>query len=244
MSSALPIIIAGGALALLSGGKKKKRKKSPSVGDACAAGAHLPNNLVCEDGIVKQHVIDESDLESEDGLSAEDVGDFETREEDVSLSDGEEVAEKSMEMDQQEVDPVDACEEFLRAIYVKPDDPEEIPINKIAAEQTALPAMKAVIKAAADQSGVPVDHELVGPQMVRQALAELVPACEWGYNEAEGEFFHSHNIPLDSEVGKEVLYGLIKMSVQLIDDFNESNKEPQVAYVPVQPKQAQLNVND
>lgn len=227
MAGPVPFLLAGGAALLLLGSKKKSRRmdKKSSVGQPCDATTKAPAGMICYDGILHPDIIDESMLEKDEEPSDEELGDFETKEEDVSLLDGEEAGEITM-VSHEAVDPIKMCDEFLQTVYVTPTEEGEAPINKIAVEQTVLPTMKQVMVGIHQNLGGPeVDAETVGPVMVESALKELVPVCEWKYDHQEGEFTFSDGNRIESDIGKSVLYGLINISVQLIDEYNKTLQE-------------------
>ncbi len=225
MPSPIPLLLAAGAAAVVLGGKKKKRKSKPRTGESCDA-LEPPVGYSCDEGVLQVEAIDEGDLEKDEEPTGDEAGDFDMKEEDVSLTEGEEAAEVTLTVEEVHEDPAVMCEEFLAAIHVDPTEADEFPINAVATEQTAIPAMRAVMLAISQSLGKPIDAETVGPLMVRQALAELVPACEWKYDEANDEFIYNDGRRIESEIGKEVLYGLMNLSVQLIDDFNQTEEEP------------------
>ena len=219
-----PILLlgAGAAAVLFSGGKKKRRQKS-LAGQPCEVAVGTPSGYYCGiDSLLHTKVVDEGSLETDQELSGDEVGDFETKEEDVSLNEGEEPATAGFDA-QPAQDPKEMCEEFLQAIYVVPTEEDELPINAVAIEQTAMPAMKSVMMNIAQNIGRPVDPETVGPVMVQEALAELIPVCKWKYDEQQGEFIYNDGETIDSDIGKEVLYGLMNLSVQMIEGFNAAD---------------------
>ena len=217
----LPLLVAAGALVALSGGKKKT-KKSKS-GQKCDLEESPPSGYICEEGFLKEEAVDESELDSDNDLSKNDVGDFDTEEEDVGVQDGEEAGEQGGEPDEPEPEPEpDArqlCEEFMATVHVVPTDDDEIPINAVAVEETVLPAMRANAESLADTLGH-LDPETVGPVLVVQGLKVLVPVCEWKYNAESDEFTYADGYQIESKESKDVLYGLIKLSLSVIEEIN------------------------
>lgn len=230
MPNPVPLLIAAGVAAVALGGKKKRTKSREGV--HCDVSVPVPEGYVCDDGLLRVEAVDEGDLEKDEEPTGDEVGDFETKEEDVSLTDGEEGGTISVVVEQPQ-DPVAMCEEFMHAIHVVPTEPDEIPINQIAAEETAIPTMKMVMLGMAQNLGKPVDPETVGPIMVKEALTELIPVCQWKYDEVSGDFTYNDGRTIDSEVGKEVLYGLMKLSGKLLDDFNKPEGVPVAGFDPV-----------
>ena len=226
MAGPLPLILVGGAAALLLGGKKKRRtKKRSTAAQACDPGAATPEGMVCRGGILRPVIIDESMLETYDELTGEEAGDFETKEEDVSLVDGEEESQVTLQTDTS-ADPATMCEEFLHAIHIVPTVTGEIPINKVAVEQTAIPVMKkTMLGIHQNLGGKTVDAETVGPVMIVSALNELIPVCVWKYDETNYEFTFNDGMAIDTQEGRDVIYGLMQLSVQLIEDFNDDQQE-------------------
>ena len=226
MAGPVPLLLAGGAaLLLLGGGKKPRKSKKTLAGQPCDATTESPKGLVCKDGILHPVVIDESMLEKDEEPTGEEAGEFETKEEDVSLSEGEEASEVTMTA-QEYVDPAQMCDEFLQEIYTAPTEAGEIPIKKVAVEQTVLPTMKQVMVGIHQNlGGAGVDAETVGPVMVEAALNELIPVCEWKYDHQEDEFTFSDGMSIESDIGKDVLFGLMQISVQLIEEYNQSQQE-------------------
>jgi len=235
MAGPLPLLLAGGAALVLLGGKKKSKPKRKSLaGQPCEADAAAPDGMICRGGILHPEIIDESMLEKYEEPTGEEAGDFETKEEDVSLTAEEEPGQVTLQSDEA-VDPATMCDEFLQAIHVVPTEAGEIAINKVAVEQTAIPTMKAVMLGIHQNlGGKTVDAESVGPVMVTSALQELVPVCDWKFD--DDEFTFSDGMTIQSAAGKDVLYGLMQLSVQLIDDFNESQQEdlPKASFQPAE----------
>ena len=216
----IPILLIGAAAAvLLSGGKKKKKSLA---GQSCDPQVDSPKGYMCDvKGILRTNTLEESQLESEDAPSSEDLGEFSTEEEDVSLNEDEEAASVGLVDAQDEQSPSEMCEEIFQAIHVVPNTAEELPIKSVAVEQTAIPAMNMVLNDIANDAGLPIDPEFAGPLMVQEALSGLVPSCEWKYDSASDEFLYNGDTQITSEVGQEVVFGLIGLSARLIDAFNE-----------------------
>jgi len=215
MTIPIPAIIVGGAALMIMGSGKKSRKRS----------GH--NEKIEGDNF--DNAVDESMLDEYSEPTGEEAGDFKTKEEDISISDDE---EESIDTDIEGIDYHNSddgtfdntdksalCDEFLSAAHIQYTEQGEIPINKVALEQTVVPAMTAVIN---NYDGSIVDADHVGPEMILAALSELVPVCDWEYNEEDYEFTYSGGSKITSDAGKDVLYGLFSISSQIIDDFNKS----------------------
>jgi len=216
----LPLIVAAGAVAVLSG--KKKKRSGPKSGQECDPELGAPSGFSCDDGFLKEEPIDESDLDSDADLSKDDVGDFDMEEEDVGSADDEESGDPGDQAPDPdpESDPAQMCEEFMKAIHAPTSNPDEIPVNPVAVEETALPAMKAAASEIASSLGLPLDHEAVGPSLVLDALKALIPVCSWKYDSTADEFTYDDGREIESDVAKDVLFGLVKLSVSVIDEAN------------------------
>jgi len=214
---AIPLLAAAGAALLLSGGKKKK-KSGPRTGQKCDDSLSPPSGFTCDDGLLKEESIEEGDLDSDADLSKEESGDFETDQEDVGLSDGEEHGDLE-EPEDPAPDPVKTCEEFMSAVHVDSTDDGELPINAVAVEESVLPAMRANAASIAESIGTPLDHESVSPVLVVTGLKSLIPVCEWKYDVDDG-FTYNNGTAIISDEAKDVIYGLIELSVSVIDEIN------------------------
>ncbi|MHC4433925.1 MAG: hypothetical protein ACYTBS_18955 [Planctomycetota bacterium] len=214
---ALPLLAAAGAALVLSGGKKKR--KGPKSGQKCDPNQSAPRGFLCEDGFLREEAVEESEL---DELSKEDSGDFEMEEDDVGLTEGEEAGDEAEAESEPEPEP-DAqktCEEFMAAVHVAQAEPGELPINAVAVEESVLPAMRATVSTLIEQLGAPLDEEAVGPALVVDGLRALIPVCKWKYNADEDEFTYDGGRGIESEVAKEVLFGLITISLKVIEEAN------------------------
>lgn len=231
MANPVPILLGAGIATMLLSGKKKRRSKS-RVGEACDASTAV-EGYVCEDGALTFAPIEEDVLESEEEPSSEEAGEFEMREEDVTLGDGEESG--GVEMTTRVV----TCDEFLTAIHVTPADAGELPINEVAAQETALPAMKAVMEGLASSLGKPLDVATVGPLMVREALAQLAPSCTWVYDDVKDEFVYDDGQVIESEAGQEVLFALMSLATAMLDEFNSF---PKSGFSPAPKQEGGLNI--
>jgi hypothetical protein len=233
MAAALPLLLLGGA-ALMLGGKKKRRTSTRTPdGGSCAALGPDVHEIKKAEGIACDFDsgawVEEVDLEAEEEPKGENAGDFETKDEDLASTVDEDVqTSEAISISIDEDDPSKVCEEFLEAIHVDVEAQDEIPINKIAVEQTAMPAMKSVMEDIAKNLGKPIDPESVGPIMVREALSALIPVCEWKYDDTNGTFLYNDGRMIESEIGNDVLFGLMNLSAMLLEEFN-APPEPEVA---------------
>lgn len=227
MAFPLPILLAGGAVLILGSKKKRVRGRKKSLaGQPCDVATRPPSGMVCRDGIFHPEIFDESILEVDDQPTGEGVGDFEMKEEDVSLDEGEEASQVTLGPSE-ESDLGQMCEEFFQAIHVDPTNAGELPINKVAVEQTAIPAMKATMLGIHQNlGGQTIDAETVGPVMIVSALNELIPACDWEYDNVNYDFTYGSGSTIESAIGRDVIYGLMSLSVQLIEDFNAEKGPP------------------
>lgn len=226
----LPLLVGAGiAVAVMSKKKKPAKKKTAKAGDACGPSDEAPSGFVCEGGVLEQVSVSEDDLELDEDPKGEDAGDFEEREEDMAELEDEESGEILDEngeekeppiMKTEAPDPSELCDEFLQAIYVKPTAPDEYPINDVAVTQTVIPVMDKTVKAFGDVQK-PVQAEIAGPRMVLESLEALVPVCQWKYDELEDEFTFDDGRTIESDEGKEVLFGLMNLSVKIIEEFNK-----------------------
>lgn len=220
---AIPLLAAAGAALLLSGGKKKKR--GPKSGQKCDVTNKPPTGFSCEDGFLKEEIVDEVDLDSDSDLSKEESGDFDTNEEDVGIGEGEEHGEVE-EPPAPAPDPVKTCEEFMHAVHVTPSEDGELPINAIAVEESVIPAMRASAAGIASEFGLPLDLESASPALVVAGLTALIPVCVWKYDVGAG-FTYNDGSSIVSQEAQDVIYGLIELSVSVIEETN--TPEPQVA---------------
>jgi len=230
----LPLLVGAGIAVAVMGGKKKKKptKKKPlEAGDDCTPSTEVPAGLVCEAGVLEQASVSEDDLELDEDPKGEDAGDFEEREEDMTDLEDEDPSEildddgEGQEipvMQTEAPDPSELCDEFLKAVHVKPNAPGEYPINDVAVTQTVIPVMDKTVKAFGNVQ-TPVQTEVAGPRMVLESLEALVPVCKWKYDELEDEFTFDDGRTIDSPEGQEVLFGLMNMSVKIIEEFNKGN---------------------
>lgn len=197
MSKAIPIIAAAGALILISNKKSKRSKGSSSI--------------------KWEGAVDESDLDEQ---SKDDLGDFETDEEDISLGEDEDGADAEYEGLELEIDPQKTCEEFMRAVHVIPEEDGDLTINEIAVDETVLPAMRSAADSIIKNMGGPLDEESVGPALVLEGLRALVPVCEWKYDPNQDEFTYDNGKGIESQTAKDVLFGLITISIMVIEEAN------------------------
>lgn len=219
MAVPVPILLAGGMILLFGGKKKMSKKKSSPQRAPCDVNAPPPRGMICKSGFLYPKIIDESMLESDNDISSEEAGSFDIKEEDVSLRDDERVIQEDMQ-EETVHDPTLQCEEFLQAIYAAPMSDDEIPINKIAVEQTVLPIMKSALSSMRGEFGADLSADAAAPVMIRAALSELVPVCDWEYDDDDYEF-KFNGMRVESSIGKDVIYGLLQISDRLIEESQE-----------------------
>ncbi len=123
------------------------------------------------------------------------------------------------------------------AIHAVPSSEDELPIHPVAVEETALPAMKAAAAEIASNMGIPLDPEAVGPALVLDALKALIPVCSWKYDPDEDEFTYNDGRSIETDAAKDVLFGLVQLSVSVIDGINNP---VEVSFTPTEiPAQSQ-----
>jgi hypothetical protein len=229
-AQALPLLAAAGAALLLSGGKKK-RNKSPRSGEKCNPDLDPPKGFMCESGFLQEETVEESEL---DDLSKEDAGDFDVEEDNVGLTEGEEGGDEAeVPEPEPEPDPEKTCEEFMTAVHVVPQNDDELPINTVAVEESVLPTMRSAANSLLEALGAPLDEESVGPVLVLEGLRALIPVCKWKYDAAEDEFTYDDGKGIESNEAQDVLFGLIKLSLGVIEEINA----PDTQNEPPQPQQ-------
>src|SRR5690606_31613810 len=124
----------------------------------------------------------------------------------------------------QDEDIINKCIEFLKAVHVEHAGMGEIPINKIAVEQTVVPVMELTMMKFQENFDYPIDADVAAPIMIVSALGALVPFCKWEYDEENYEFtFNGHK--LEDRFGKDIIYGLSKLSDSMISSFNDQLAE-------------------
>jgi len=225
--SAMPILLLGGGALLLMSGKKKK--KSPSSSDISAPqhDASEEENSSENTGIPEEEVSEEDDLEGED----ENSGSFETDESKEDVDEEEDFGDEdpdSASFEGEAEDPEVVCEKFMTAVHVNPQSEDEAPISEVAVSESVLPAMNTVASSIKGATGEPLDEEKHGPALVLEGLRALVPGCEWGYNEQDDFFFYNDGKMIETDTAKDVLFGLIKISSEVIKEQNlpDTGKTP------------------
>jgi len=221
-SSALPLILLGGGALLLMSGKKKKSSTSSALDSGSDSSG--------TEGLPEEEVSEEKDLEEEDSLVS-----FETEEskedaaEDEDFGDEESDGESDSATFQGDAeDPEAVCEKFMTAVHVVPQSEGEAPIAEVAVNESVLPAMNTVASSIKGATDAPLDEEKHGPALVLEGLRALVPGCEWGYNEQEDFFFYNDGKMIETETAKDVLFGLIQISSEVIKEQNlpDTGKTP------------------
>lgn len=219
--SVLPLLFGAGLAAAVMSGTKKKKKKKPKLGDACDVDKPPPKGFACEGGVLEAASTEEDDLELDEDPSGEEAGDFEEREEDMSPGE-DEVYDEDGDLVEDDPMPVSAsCDDFLKAVHVATTDPSEYPIHSVAVTQTVIPVMDQALSDYASSHPKPIDVDEVGPLMVLESLAALVPVCTWDYDEVADEFTFDNGKEIDSKEGGEVLFGLMKLATEIVEKFNQ-----------------------
>lgn len=220
--SVLPLLFGAGLAAAVMSGTKKKKKKKPKLGEACDVDKPPPKGFTCEGGVLEAASTEEDDLELDEDPSGEEAGDFEEREEDMSPGEDEVYDEDGDLVEDDDPMPVSAsCDDFLKAVHVATTDPSEYPIHSVAVTQTVIPVMDQVLNDYASTHPKPIDADEVGPLMVLESLAALVPVCQWDYDEVADEFTFDDGKEIDSKEGGEVLFGLMKLATEIVEKFNQ-----------------------
>lgn len=222
--SVLPLLFGAGLAAAVMSGTKKKKKKKSKAGDVCDDAKTAPVGFKCEGGVLEHISPDEDDLELDEDPTGDEAGDFEEREEDLSPGDDEDMYDGDGNLIDSDSDPVPAsasCDDFLKAVHVVPSDPSEYPIHSVAVTQTVIPVMDQALSDYASTHPKPIDVDEVGPLMVLESLAALVPVCQWDYDEVADEFTFDEGKMIDSKEGGEVLFGLMKLATEIVENFNQ-----------------------
>ena len=119
------------------------------------------------------------------------------------------------------------CDTFIDAVHITPTETGEMPINKIAVEQSILPAMRASAHGFAQNLGKPLDGETIGPRLVLAGLEAVAPECGWEFLDVEQEFRYADNKRADGGRMGQVLGAMIDLSVIVLDEINKP--QPQIA---------------
>ena len=230
-TNALPILLVAGAGAHVLGGKKKKRRRSrtPSAEaqKAIEAVVESTKEIVEKGPDLEGVVIEEATLEFEEKPTGPAAGDFEI--EKTSLEYDEEDDAQEPEKASAPLSPrekyaqmKEKCDTFIDAIHVTPTEPDEIPIQKVAVEQSILPAMEASAQAFAQTLGTPLDEETVGPRLVLAGLESVAADCGWEFSDAAGEFRYADGkLTTDNAKLANVIAAMIDLSVVVLGKFNE-----------------------
>lgn len=222
MAGPIPILLAGGALLFLAPTRKRSRRKGREASDlsrSCNSNSLAAPGMICMDGALHPLIFEESDLE-EDDHSTGGAESFEIREIDISEKDDEET---ELELEESpEIEPGDSvlnCTEFLQAIHVNVTDDDELPINKIAVDQTVIPVMRLVLNSILEENPE-ADADITAPIMTVAALKALVPFCDWKYDEDLYEFTFDGNRVTDP-AGRDVIHGLLQLSDRIIEESGQ-----------------------
>lgn len=222
-SNLLPIIAVGAAAVLL--GKKKKRKSASSERIKELTEKTAPG--------VSIGVVDESVLDFDEKPSGEEIGDFEIETEGLDYDEEDDVSgdEKAPSLSSHDkyAQMREKCDTFIDTVHVVPDEDDEMPINKIAVEQSILPAMRQSAQGFAKSLGTPLDGETIGPMLVLAGLEAIAPGCGWEFSQAEQEFRYADGKRADGSRMGEVLNAMIDLSVFVLNEFNQG---PQIGQFP------------
>lgn len=227
----LPLVLVGGAAVVLSGKKKKRRKKSApaeEVDVATEGSKTLPPSDIPE-GFGVGETVDEADLDYEDDPTGAEAGDFEEKTEKLPQDENEvfgepvnvevQAQQAQHAVNQQASEMKDKCDAFINEIHLIPTEADEMPVNKIAVEQSIIPAMKGAAIGLHQNLGLPYDEEAMGPQMVLSALESVAPECGWEYSDAAGEFRYAGGVSAHSGKVGDVLTALFDLTVMILDDL-------------------------
>ncbi len=226
-ANALPILLVAGAGALAFGSKKKRRRRSASpvseevekVKDLVESTKELAPDL-------EGAIIEETTLEFEEKPTGPAAGDFEIEKtllEYDEEDDAQEPEKAAAPLSPREkyAQMKEKCDTFIDAIHVTPTEPDEMPIQKVAVEQSILPAMEASAQAFAQNLGTPLDEETVGPRLVLAGLESVAPDCGWEFSDATGEFRYADGkLTADNAKLANVIGSMIDLSVVVLSKFN------------------------
>lgn len=224
MAGPVPILLAGGVLLFFAPPQKRGRRrgrKVSEVGQPCDSNSTARSGMICKDGVLYPLILDESDLEEDAAVGPES---FEVREIDLSEKEDEETESEDAESSKIEAeDSTLKCNEFLQAIHVNVTDDDELPINKIAVDQTVIPIMKSVLHSILEENPE-ADEDATAPAMTAAALKALVPFCDWKYDEDLYEFTFDGN-RVTSSVGRDIIYGLLQLSDRIIEESGQGAQD-------------------
>jgi hypothetical protein len=234
-ANVLPLLFVGGAALLLLGKKKKKRKRAPALSEEAKEEIKelvektRPPQVPDLGGVMTE----ESSLEFEEKPTGEAAGDFKIESEDLEYDeedDAEEAEKPPPEISPQEkYEQMRAkCDTFIDAVHIAPTQDDEMPINKIAVEQSILPAMKDSAHGFAQNLGMPLDGETIGPRLVLAGLEAVAPGCGWEFSDAEQEFRYADGKRADGGRMGQVLGAMIDLSVMVLNEFNQPQPGPQI----------------
>lgn len=233
----LPIIAVGAAAVLLSK-KKKKKKAASAIGEQTQQDIKelVERTRPGEGPGMVIPVVEETSLDFEEKPSGEEAGDFDIENEDLGYDaeDDVEEAEKAPALSAHDTyaQMRQKCDTFIDTVHVVPTEADEMSINKIAVEQSILPAMRQSALGFAQNIGTPLDGETVGPMLVLAGLEAIAPECGWEFSEAEQEFRYADGKRADGGRMGEVLNAMIDLSVFVLDEVNQPQppqQEPQIA---------------
>ena len=241
MANVLPILFAAGAAVVLLGKKKKKKRKSaPALTEEAkkeikelVEGTRPP-----QEPDLSGETVEETSLEFEEKPTGEAAGDFEMELEPLEYDaedDAEEAEKPAPELSPQEkyAQMRAKCDTFIDAVHIEPTEAGEIPINKIAVEQSILPAMRESAMGFAQNFGTPLDGETVGPRLVLAGLEAVAAECGWEFSDADQEFRYADSKRADGGRMGQVLGAMIDLSVMVLEEINQP-KPPQAQFQQAQ----------
>lgn len=227
----LPLLLVGGA-AVAIGGRKKKKKKRPAAKEAKKLPAPRP---VPEGFGLGEGAVDESDLQPTDEPTGAAAGDFEEVVEDFEESEDDAFGEPAdpvaqaqqvqQQVAQKALSQKEKCVAFIGEIHVIPTEVDEMPINKVAVEQSIVPAMRSAAIGIHNNLNIPFDEEAMGPQMVLSALEAVAPECGWEYSDAVGEFRYAGGESAHTGKVGDVLNAMFDLTVMVLNGLRSESGE-------------------
>lgn len=228
MANVFPLLLAAGAAAVLLGKKKKKKKAAAISEQAQQDIKELVEKTRPGDGPgMMIPITEESALDFEE----KPTGGFETEKESLEYDeeDDAEGVEKASSLSAHDMyaQMRAKCDTFIDTVHVVPTEDGEMPINKIAVEQSILPAMRQSAHGFSQNLGTPLDGETVGPILVLAGLEAIAPECGWEFSESSQEFRYANGKRADGGRMGEVLSAMIDLSVLVLNEVNQP--QPSVA---------------
>jgi len=225
----LPIVLLGGTAIAFGSKKKRKRRSRPPVSEETREKLEELTQKTGEfveerSPNLRGETVEESSLELEEKPSGPAAGEFEIEKTDLEYDEEDDFEQQKESLTPQEksAQQKEKCDTFIEAIHITPTEQNELPIKKVAVEQSILPAMEASAQAFAQSLGTPLDEETVGPRLVLSGLESIAPDCDWEFSDEVGEFRYAGGQSIaDSEKLMSVLNAMIDLSVLVLGRFNE-----------------------